>query len=914
MTHHQTADGKGAPDQDPPGFDNQVRVAQLDMLVPKRAELVAHIIAASLLTAAIGRLYPAWIPPIWLVTFFLVTLMRCWLDYSYRRSGADVEAIRRWGRLFTLGAVATGSLWGLTATIDLVTANPLDEVLVLFVLAGVMTSTMLAHAAYPPAMIGFMAPTILPSIGLLVTRPNTTHVEMGLMLVLYAGVLINTGRNTSRSITEHIRTRIRRDHLTSDLRASEAALVEAQALAGVGSWDVDLVNGDRHWSAQMYRIFGIAPATTAPSVAAVRARVHPDDVEAYDQNRAEWSRTGKLKTSDHRIVMDDGAVKWVHTQLQVVRDAVACSVRLLGIVQDITERREADDRLALVNTRLATLMDASPTAVILVDANLRIVAYNKKFEYIFGVQIPDLTVKNRPDVLPMLLDALKYPDKMMDYITNIHNYPDKVYDSEIETRDNRILHQFTTPVQAPDGGSLGRAWFFTDVTNDRHAEARRLLMSRTDGLTGLPNRVAFVEALEKGIADARNGAKGFAVISVDLDRFKDVNDTLGRAVGDELLKAVSDRLRSNCLPEDTIARLGADEFAILATGVENAADVGARADKLIEAFTRPLLIQGGELHAGASLGLEIYTSGSNDPKTLLSHAGMALDRAKLEGCGVARFFTHAMDAETRDRVSLGVDLRNTIAHDRLFVVFQPQVSLATGRMTGVEALVRWRHPTLGLIGPNTFIPLAERMGLIGSLGSWVLWTACRQAKDWLDSGAAPLRMCVNVSALQFSGLPALEAEIAAALATTGLPPELLELELTESVLMSVSREHDLVLPRLRRTGVTVAIDDFGTGYSSFDYLRRFPVDRIKIAQNFITDLESACGDRAIVRATIGLARELHINVIAEGVETQAQSELLKSWGCGEAQGYYFARPLAAEDVGALLHGDRRLGPKDAVQA
>jgi predicted signal transduction protein with EAL and GGDEF domain len=377
---------------------------------------------------------------------------------------------------------------------------------------------------------------------------------------------------------------------------------------------------------------------------------------------------------------------------------------------------------------------------------------------------------------------------------------------------------------------------------------------------------------------------------------------------------VADRLRSDSLATDTVARLGADEFAILATSLEDAADVAARADKLIEAFAHPFLVQGGEFHAGASIGLELCASGSTDPETLLSHAGMALDRAKSEGRGVARFFTQAMDAEIRGRVSLGVDLRNTIARNQLFVVFQPQVSLVTGRMTGVEALVRWRHPTLGLIGPNTFIPLAERMGLIGSLGSWVLWTACRQAKAWLDHGAAPLRMCVNVSALQFSGLPALEAEIAAALATTGLPAELLELELTESVLMSVSREHDLVLPRLRRTGVTVAIDDFGTGYSSFDYLRRFPVDRIKIAQNFITDLETAPGDGAIVRATIGLARELDINVIAEGVETRAQSELLKGWGCGEAQGYFFARPLAAEDVEALVHGDRRLDPRSDVQA
>ena len=268
-----------------------------------------------------------------------------------------------------------------------------------------------------------------------------------------------------------------------------------------------------------------------------------------------------------------------------------------------------------------------------------------------------------------------------------------------------------------------------------------------------------------------------------------------------------------------------------------------------------------------------------------------------------------MDTEVRTRVTLGAELRDAIESGQLFLVYQPQVAIHDGRITGLEALVRWHHPVRGILGPDFFIPLAEKIGLIAKLGHWVLWTACRQAKEWLDAGIAPIRIGVNLSALQFKTPLALENDIAAALAVTGLPARLLELELTETVLMEASREHNDILLRLRQAGVTIAIDDFGTGYSSLDYLRQFPADRIKIAQNFVRHLETMPGNAAIVKATIGLARELGIAVIAEGVESEEQLTLLKSWGCGEAQGFYFAQPLTTEDVTPLLRQGKLLPPQ-----
>jgi EAL domain-containing protein (putative c-di-GMP-specific phosphodiesterase class I) len=322
----------------------------------------------------------------------------------------------------------------------------------------------------------------------------------------------------------------------------------------------------------------------------------------------------------------------------------------------------------------------------------------------------------------------------------------------------------------------------------------------------------------------------------------------------------------------------------------------------------PFRIEGNEIITAASIGIDLYSPGANDVETLLAHADVALYRSKAEGRGIFRFFTAAMDRQVRARVTLGYELREAIARDQLFLLYQPQVDAATGRITGIEALVRWRHPTRGVLTPGYFIPVAEATGTIGMLGHFVLWRACRQAKDWIDAGFSISRIAVNISALEFKTPAVLEADIIAVLDATGLPPHVLELELTESVLMVASRERDTILRSLRDLGVKFAIDDFGSGFSSLDYLRRFPADHIKISQTFTKHIESGAGDASIVRAIIGLAHELNMDVIVEGVETKSQLELLESWNCGEIQGYYFARPMEAKDMTFLLRNGGVIQP------
>jgi diguanylate cyclase (GGDEF)-like protein len=433
--------------------------------------------------------------------------------------------------------------------------------------------------------------------------------------------------------------------------------------------------------------------------------------------------------------------------------------------------------------------------------------------------------------------------------------------------------------------------------------------ARLDGLTGLANRGVFVEAVMQASTRHRRDGPGFAVLYLDLDQFKDVNDTLGHAVGDELLRAVAGRVRSAVRETDTVARFGGDEFAVMSADIRETTDAAALGDKLIKALGDPFSIQGNDIRIGTSIGIAVYGSEVLDTETLLSHADVALYRAKADGRGAYRFFTDSMDMEIRARVTLLAELREAIGSRQLFLVYQPQIEMATGRLVGLEALVRWRHPRRGILGPGGFIREAENSGLIVALSHWVLQEACRQGKTWLDAGILPAGIAVNLSASEFNTPSQVEQVIATTLATTGFPAARLEIELTETVLMAAYGDHHDVLARLRARGIRLAIDDFGTGFSSLDYLRRFPADRIKIDQSFIRHLDTMLGNAAVVKATIGLAREMGIAVIAEGVETERQVELLTAWGCREAQGFYFAKPLTPAELAPLLRSGGILGPQ-----
>lgn len=454
------------------------------------------------------------------------------------------------------------------------------------------------------------------------------------------------------------------------------------------------------------------------------------------------------------------------------------------------------------------------------------------------------------------------------------------------------------PMQMPDGWSA--IGIVRDITARKEAERRIVWLAGHDPLTGLPNRGAFVSEIEQAIVRYRRSGERFAVFYLDLDHFKEVNDTLGHTAGDLLLKSVAGRLRSTIRDTDRVARFGGDEFAILATNLVHPTDAGVLASKLVEAIAKPFLIDGTELHSGTSIGIATGDHDDTQAETLLDHADAALYRAKSEERGGFRFFTHRLHDDVRQQVGLLLDLRRAIKQQELTLLYQPQVDMPTGDIIGVEALIRWQHPERGLLLPSEFMGAAENSGLTIQVGHFVLLEACRQARHWLDMGILVPLMAVNVSPLQFKAPTRFSTEINRAISETRLQPSLIEIELTETALMRVSRDSGKCLRSMRDQGIRLAIDDFGTGYSCFDYLRHFPVSRLKIARCFVDEITKSSSSAAVTRAAIHLGKELGLGLLAEGVETAEQVSLLTSWGCRAGQGFYFAEPLAVERVTQLL--------------
>lgn len=474
-------------------------------------------------------------------------------------------------------------------------------------------------------------------------------------------------------------------------------------------------------------------------------------------------------------------------------------------------------------------------------------------------------------------------------------------------------HQYELSVRHKDGESIpvsllgrstrfnGRAASVASVLNisaQREAERQARELADFDALTGLPNRRLLADRMVQLLAVAEREQGAAALIFLDLDHFKRINDSLGHSLGDELLCAVAQRLSTVVRRVDTLARLGGDEFVFALPSTHSGA-VAEIARRLVEVCNEPFFVGGHELTVTASLGISLYPQDGKDVETLLKNADTAMYKAKEQGRNAFQFYASAMNTAMLERLLIESDLRRALRLNEFTLDYQPLVSLQSGLIVGVEALVRWRHPELGIIMPDSFIQVAEETGMINRLGDWVLGEACRQAQAWCDAGLPQMIVAVNVAPVQFRQAGFVEA-VAGALAASGLEAGLLELEVTERTVMHDAEIHLGTLSSLNRMGVELSLDDFGTGYSSLAYLKRFPVGKLKIDRSFIRDLESDPDDRAIASTIISMGRNLRLTVLAEGVENAQQLALLRDMGCDMVQGYYFSRPLPAGEMTALL--------------
>ena len=479
--------------------------------------------------------------------------------------------------------------------------------------------------------------------------------------------------------------------------------------------------------------------------------------------------------------------------------------------------------------------------------------------------------------------------------------------------------------------ALSRKWENDRLVRDQMLRLEEVITTRTrgleaanqqlrhlathDALTGLPNRALLDDRLQQAIAHADRDMRSFALLVCDLDRFKLINDSLGHRAGDELLQEVASRLNAVVRAADTVARIGGDEFVLIGTSIADAEDAAGLAARVIDVLQAPVRIAAIDIHTSPSIGIAMYPDDGTTIQALLAHADAAMYSAKQHGRGNFRRYAPGMHAGTEDRVQLESDLHNAVTLNQFELYYQPKVDTRTGAVRSAEALIRWAHPTRGIVSPADFIPLAEECGLIGPIGAWVIREACRQARAWQDDGVPALRVSVNLSASQFRDSGLVES-IRRALDDARLAPRYLEVELTESAVMSDPEKSIAILEQLSAMGVLVSVDDFGTGYSSMSYLRRFPIDKLKIDRVFIDEIVSRPEDASIVRAIVSLAHSLRLKVVAEGVETPAQLDFLKTAGCDEYQGYHFSRPLPAAEFERLIresHSADVFSEEDAIR-
>ena len=611
-------------------------------------------------------------------------------------------------------------------------------------------------------------------------------------------------------------------------------------------------------------------------------------------------KTGRFEDQGWRY-RKDGSAFWAHVVIDAIKDDSGRLVGYAKITRDVTERREYEqqilrakdlaeaqsERMTSMSRFLDTIITSIPSCVLVEDAVSReILLANRKAEQLFGVEKNSIHGKKPHECLPSELSD--YFNALADTALRCEG----IHQSErqlITNSGTRILHTRTAAVRGGDARMHYVILIVDDVTDQRAADARIHHMAHHDYLTSLPNRILFHQRLNDALRQDALYGRQTAALCLDLDHFKNVNDALGHQTGDELLRVIAKRLRAVLRKQHTLARLGGDEFAIVLPGLNHAQEASLIAQRLIDVVHPPVNLEGHNLSVGLSIGIAFADAELSSPEQLLRCADMALYEAKRNGRNRYEYFTLELDVLARRRRCMENDLREAITEKQLRLYYQPITNSDQKVIIGYEALMRWHHPSKGLIMPGEFIPLAEETGLIHCLGAWALYEACREAKNWPDGQT----ISVNLSPIQFKN-STLISVVEGALLESGLEPWRLEVEITESVLLDDTLGNIRMLQNLKALGILIALDDFGTGYSSLSYLRSFPFDKIKIDRSFINDMNDSREALAIIRAITGMSRSLDIQITAEGVESREQFDKLKEEGCTLFQGYFFGRPQPSE--------------------
>lgn len=930
------------------------RIRELDTLYEySRLPQWLIMLSALVITSLVWNVAPRSSLLGWLALVAVLMLVRSLLVRHYRAAPPNARMQLRWTLLFYLGNLASG-LCLAWVQLRLV---PLDsfslQAPAYGLTAGVSLCVSIIYASRFMAFVTFAIPAWIPPTLYLLGQDGPTSPYWGLMGVTLFGCLLLGAAFINRSMSMVMRTNARNEALVAGLddarqqaealnqqltreihqrqrakqrlrdshseleervsqrtlqlqqasaalQASEAQLSLALDASQLGLWDWDLTS-DRVYHSHVAEIFGLAEDSVTSMLHHLKPRLHPDDAPLVRDTLLKHMKSQTLSYRiEYRVKHADGNWIWVEDSGRAVtRDAQGRVLRMIGTRRDVSARRQQDEQAKLA----ATVFQATAEGIFILDPQLKILSVNHAFSVITGYALDE---------------CLGHP----------------IYDPVVQTKNQQSLEDLKNSLQTADrwegervgqrrSGELYPQWmqlavvrdssgtishyvgFFADLSVRRQTEAQLHYLTTHDALTQLANRNMFTQALQEATSRARQTGSTLALMHVDLDRFKYINDTLGHKVADELLQQVALRLRELTPESDSLARLSADEFVIIIEHDTQHEQLEQRANLVLEMLRQPIAIGEHELIVTASVGVSQFPTTARDNLLLITQANQAMQHAKHLGGNGLQFFTDNLQAYSLDRLQLENQLRKALEHDQLVVHYQPKLHLATDQIGGAEALVRWQHPERGLVMPAQFIDIAEETGMIIALGDAVLVKACQQASVWYHCGPAPIRVAVNLSVQQLRQSHFAE-RIAQILDNVNLPARMLELELTESMLLEHLDAVTENLAALQAMGIKLAIDDFGTGYSSLAYLKRFPISTLKIDRAFISELNefsednAADHDAAIVRAIIAMAHSLNMIVVAEGVEAAGQLSFLKQHGCDEVQGYLISRPLPATGFTALL--------------